>query len=65
MSKRDENDGRLRGRELVSRRLQQAGLTVAGERGARIANRVSEAIGCGRIDITESDYPIRIPSKPV
>jgi hypothetical protein len=75
MSKRDENDGRLRGRELVSRRLQQAGLTVAGERGAKVANRVSEALGCGRIHLCSDpacqdcapsrDYPIRIPSKPV
>jgi hypothetical protein len=46
-----KNDGRLKGRELVSRRLQQAGLTVAGEPGARVANWVSEAIGCGRIQL--------------
>ncbi|MFF1547128.1 hypothetical protein [Streptomyces sp. NPDC058291] len=39
------------GREVVARRLQQAGLTVAGERGGRAANRVSEALGCGRIDL--------------
>lgn len=37
-------------REMTSRRLQQIGLTVAGETGARIANKVSEAIGCGRIE---------------
>lgn len=41
----------MSGRELIARRLQQAGRNVAGERGGRIANRVSEAIGCGRIDL--------------
>lgn len=41
----------MSGRELVCRRLQQAGRTVAGERGSQLANRVSEAIGCGRIDV--------------
>jgi hypothetical protein len=73
MPKRGKNDDRLKGRELVSRRLQQAGLTVAGEPGARVANWVSEAIGCGRISVPQAepepapsrDYPIRIPSKPV
>lgn len=73
MFKRGSRKGPLRGRELVSRRLQQAGLTVAGEPGARAANWVSEAIGCGRISVPQAepepaptrDYPIRIPSRPV
>ncbi|WP_318201064.1 hypothetical protein [Streptomyces sp. SCL15-4] len=40
-------------RELTARRLQQIGRTVAGERGGRVANRVSEAIGCGRIELCD------------
>lgn len=40
-------------REQVARHLQAAGRQVAGERGSRIANRVSEAIGCGRINICD------------
>lgn len=40
-------------RELIARRLQQVGWNVAGERGSRIANRVSEAIGCGRIELCD------------
>ncbi|WP_392971117.1 hypothetical protein [Streptomyces sp. LN245] len=38
-------------RELVARRLQQAGLTVAGETGSKVANVISAAIGCGRIEL--------------
>lgn len=45
------NDDRMSRRELVARRLQQAGRTVAGERGSRAANAVSAAIGCGRIEL--------------
>lgn len=41
-------------RETVSRVLQATGLRVAGERGAKVANRVSEAIGCGRIDVCDN-----------
>lgn len=37
-------------REHIARRLQQAGRTLAGDTGSRIANRVSEALGCGRIE---------------
>jgi hypothetical protein len=40
-------------REQVCRTLQATGQRVAGERGGRIANRVSEAIGCGRITFCE------------
>jgi hypothetical protein len=36
-------------RELTARHLQAIGRTVAGERGGQIANRVSEAIGCGTV----------------
>lgn len=49
MSRRD-NEERMSGREYTARRLQQIGRNIAGERGGRVANRVSEAIGCGRID---------------
>ncbi|MGW0920124.1 hypothetical protein ACWD3J_14040 [Streptomyces sp. NPDC002755] len=48
---RKKNSEAPTGREAVARRLQQTGLTVAGERGGRAANRVSEALGCGRIDL--------------
>ncbi|MGW6222233.1 hypothetical protein ACWF8U_20385 [Streptomyces olivaceus] len=41
-------------REGIARRLQQIGLTVAGERGSRAANRVSKAIGCGRITLCDA-----------
>lgn len=36
-------------REKVARGLQAIGLTVAGETGGKVANKISEAIGCGRI----------------
>lgn len=36
-------------RERIARRLQQAGRTVAGETGSKVANTISAAIGCGRI----------------
>lgn len=49
--------------ERVSRHLQAAGQRVAGERGGRIANRVSEAIGCGRIDLCDNpDCPNCAPA---
>ncbi|WP_255951576.1 hypothetical protein [Streptomyces odontomachi] len=41
-------------REYVCRRMQQAGRTVAGERGGRIANRVSGALGIGRIETCDN-----------
>jgi len=47
------NENRTDPRELIARRLQQAGRTVAGERGSRAANAVSSAIGCGRIEICD------------
>lgn len=40
-------------RELACRRIQQAGLTLGGERGGRIANRVSGALGLGRIELCD------------
>jgi hypothetical protein len=40
-------------REAVARRLQQAGRTVAGETGSKVANVVSAAIGCGRIELCD------------
>ncbi|MGW2188562.1 hypothetical protein [Streptomyces sp. NPDC001719] len=39
--------------ERVSRGLQYTGQRVGGERGGRVANRVSEAIGCGRIEFCD------------
>lgn len=36
-------------REQISRRLQATGQRLAGERGGRIANTVSSAIGCGTV----------------
>ncbi len=41
-------------REQISRHLQATGQRIAGERGGRIANRVSEAIGCGRIELCDN-----------
>ncbi|WP_151775783.1 hypothetical protein [Streptomyces abyssomicinicus] len=40
-------------RERIARRLQQVGITVGGETGSRIANRISWAIGCGRIELCD------------
>lgn len=40
--------------ERVSRRLQATGQRIGGERGGRIANRVSDAIGCGRIEFCDN-----------
>ncbi|MEV7034591.1 hypothetical protein AB0N99_30720 [Streptomyces sp. NPDC093272] len=37
-------------REMVARRLQQAGRTIAGETGSKVANGISAALGCGRIE---------------
>ncbi|MEW1545307.1 hypothetical protein [Streptomyces tsukubensis] len=37
-------------RERICRRLQTIGRTLAGTRGERIANHISWAIRCGRID---------------
>lgn len=50
-SSHNSSSDRMDPRERVSRRLQQAGHAVARERGGQIANRISEAIGCGRIDL--------------
>ena len=55
------SDERMDPREVIARRLQQAGRTVAGERGSRIANTISGAIGCGRI---EAHKPCDNPSCP-
>jgi hypothetical protein len=51
---RKNSDKAPTGREAVARRLQQAGLTVAGEHGSRAANRVSQALGCGRIELCDN-----------
>ncbi len=53
MSRRNRTAEVMSTRELTARRLQQIGRTVAGERGGRVANRVSEAIGCGRIELCD------------
>jgi hypothetical protein len=50
---KSSNDSGASGRELVARHLQRAGATVAGGRGRQVANRVSEAIGCGRIEMCD------------
>lgn len=50
MAKQDGSD-RMDPREVIARRLQQAGRAVAGERGSRAANAVSQVLGCGRIEI--------------
>ena len=50
MSRSENAGGGTTRREQVARHLQAAGRQVAGERGGRVANRVSEALGCGRID---------------
>lgn len=57
-SSHNSSSDRMDPRERVCRRLQQAGLTVAGERGGRVANRISEAIGAGRIELcADPDCP--------
>jgi len=48
--------------ERISRRLQATGRRLAGERGGRIANAVSEAIGCGRV--TYCDNPTCLNCAP-
>lgn len=53
MARRDSDSKGASARELTSRHLQRIGRTVAGERGGRIANRVSSAIGCGSVDICD------------
>jgi hypothetical protein len=47
---RKSNDDAMDPREHIARRLQQAGRTVAGETGSKVANAISSAIGCGRIE---------------
>ena len=57
------NDERMTLDERIARRLQQAGRNLAGERGGRIANRISEAIGCGRIGLCDNpDCPNCAPT---
>lgn len=51
MPRSESASGGTTRREQVARHLQATGRQVAGERGGRIANRISEAIRCGRIDI--------------
>ncbi|MFD4596758.1 hypothetical protein ACFWPQ_01870 [Streptomyces sp. NPDC058464] len=36
-------------RQKVARGLQAIGLTVAGETGGKVANKISAALGCGHI----------------
>lgn len=50
---RKSSDEAMSAGEVVARRLQQVGRTVAGERGSRVANAVSQAIGCGRIELCD------------
>ena len=50
---RSRDTDAMSARELTARRLQQVGRSLAGERGSRIANKVSEAIGCGRIELCD------------
>ncbi|MFI1865811.1 hypothetical protein [Streptomyces jumonjinensis] len=39
--------------ERAARRIQAVGLTVAGERGGRVANKVSGALGYGRVELCD------------
>ena len=41
-------------RELIARHLQAGGQRLAGEHGGQIANRISEAIGCGSISYCDN-----------
>ncbi|MFJ4887803.1 hypothetical protein [Streptomyces sp. NPDC088731] len=41
-------------REHIARTLRVIGTTVAGDRGARAANTISERLRCGRIDICDN-----------
>jgi hypothetical protein len=49
MSERNSSTQGTTTREQVSRHLQATGQRLAGERGGRIANKISEAIGCGSV----------------
>ncbi|GAA3121932.1 hypothetical protein [Streptomyces echinatus] len=53
MFRRNRNDEPMSAQERTARRLQQVGRSLAGERGSRAANRVSQAIGCGRIELCD------------
>ncbi|MFJ5973539.1 hypothetical protein [Streptomyces sp. NPDC093060] len=53
MFRRNSDAEPMSAQERTARRLQQVGRNLAGERGGRIANRVSEAIGCGRIEFCD------------
>jgi hypothetical protein len=43
-------DNAMDPREHIARRLQQVGRTVAGDTGSKVANVISGAIRCGRIE---------------
>lgn len=47
MSERSRDMSRT---EAACRRIHSAGHTVAGARGRRVANRITEAAGLGRVD---------------
>lgn len=51
--KRVRDEGGISTPEYLCRRIQGVGRRVAGERGGRIANQVSESLGLGRIDICD------------
>ncbi|MGW5677548.1 hypothetical protein ACWEV4_21105 [Streptomyces sp. NPDC003860] len=40
--------------ETVTRTIQAAGRTVAGDRGGQVANKVTETLGLGRIDLCDN-----------
>ena len=48
-----ENTG-ASNRELLARHLQATGQRLASERGGQIANRVSQALGCGSISYCDN-----------
>lgn len=52
MSKNKSNNG-VTVTETAARTIQAAGRTIAGERGGRVANRITETLGLGRIDICD------------
>lgn len=51
MTRRDNE--RMKLDERITRGLQYAGQRLAGERGSKVANVISTALGCGRIEFCD------------
>ncbi len=53
MSLFNRKSGGVSAAETVTRTIQATGRTLAGDRGGRAANAVTEALGLGRIEICD------------